>query len=140
MNLDIEDLLAGAIGSLIGRFLLFVAAVWIGCGIGLVAVGTDSFLFGWANIMDIPFMFLISPLYLFSMWGLLNFPFLLIALFYFMMREEAGHREWAGILAVESFVIMLGHAHRHNSGWDEIGLAWGSWIFCSAPFSPCCGS
>ncbi len=38
MELDIEDVVAGAVGSVLGRFVLFLVAVWLGCSVGVLGI------------------------------------------------------------------------------------------------------
>ncbi len=34
MNIDVQDVIAGTLGSIVGRVVLFVFAMWLGCTIG----------------------------------------------------------------------------------------------------------
>lgn len=46
VNVDIEDILAGIFGSMLGRILLFMLAVWLGCSIGVTALVAGSMVQG----------------------------------------------------------------------------------------------
>jgi len=133
MNIDVEDVLAGALSSIIGRAILFVFAMWLGCTIGgmslivgmIVQEGTwqlgGVYQWLWA-----------SPMLLFSQWGFLNFPFLIFAFIYFIRSENAGYRAWGIILGVESLMVMLGWCkYPMQPGWPIVS-AWLTWALVLA--------
>lgn len=132
MQLDIEDVIAGAIGSLLGRFFLLLAAIWIGCSIGALAMVTAGILGSgmrdFSAILWVP----ASPLLIFSSWALLNIPFLLIITLYFLRNEDAGYLAWGIIAGVESLAVMAGWAHHFCDGWTEIASAWVIWLILLA--------
>lgn len=127
MQLDIEDVLASAIGSVIGRFLMFCAAVWLGCSIGAAGMIAGAMIQCQAWDVSIGFWIWASPLLVFNMWWWLNIPFVLFALIHFVRAENAGCRAWGVIVGVESLAVMAGWAHVFVSGWLALACAWLTW-------------
>jgi hypothetical protein len=127
MQLDIEDVIAGAIGSVIGRVLLFCAAVWLGCSIGAAGMIVGEMIHSRTWDVSIGFWIWASPLLIFSVWWPLNIPFVFFALIHFIRSESAGCRAWGVIVGVESLAVMAGWTHVFVSGWIPLGCAWLAW-------------
>ncbi len=127
MQLDIEDIIAGAVGSVVGRFLLFVAAVWTGCSVAVVAMvlgatvehGLALHALGWV---------LASPLLLFSVWALLNIPFLLISLIRYIRGEGDGYLTLGIVIGVEALCVMLGWGKDFMKGGWPLAAAWAAML------------
>ncbi len=122
MNLDIEDVIASAVGSVIGRFVLFIAAVWLGCAISMVAVinATNAGLYFEESL----WLILLSPFLLFSAWAVLNIPFLIFYLFRFLRGDGDSYRVFGLLIAVESVVCLLGYGIQK---WPEFIWTLVSW-------------
>lgn len=128
MNIDVEDVIAGALGSIIGRVILFALAVWLGCTLGGMSliVGTIVQEGTW-KLGEVYQWLWASPVLIFSQWGFLNFPFLMFSFIYFIFSEGAAHKAWGIILGVESLMVMLGWCkYPMQSGWP-IASAWLTW-------------
>lgn len=128
VHLDIEDVFAGAVGSVFGKFILFVVAVWLGCSVGAagMAVGAMVDAGTWRHLNG--FWIWASPLLLFSIWALLNIPFLLFFLIRFIRDEGDGFLAWGIVIGVESLVVMAGWAHVFVHGWRPLTCAWFAWL------------
>jgi hypothetical protein len=127
MNLDIEDVFAGVFGSILGRALLFLLAVWLGCSIGAAGSIVGAMLLERAFLIEGLHLLWASPILIFSVWGLLNIPFLLFAFIYFIRSEDAGFRAWGIIVGVESLMVMAGWASYFAREWLPITAAWLTW-------------
>lgn len=115
------------LGSLLGRALLFAAALWIGCSLGLVAIAAGLVVEERTWRVGNPMMLFVSPLFLFSYWMFLNVPFLLFAFIHFIRSENAGAYTWATVLAVQSLMVMAGWAHHLSDDWPPIVVSWLAW-------------
>ena len=107
MKLDVVDVIADAAGSLVGRVLLFGFAVWLGSALAELCLVLGM-------MMDRPIgdcWFWCSPLLTFNMWWMLNVPFVLFSLIYFIRSESAGWRAWMVVVGVEALDVMAGWAH-----------------------------
>ena len=128
MKLDVEDVLASAIGGVFGRAILFLVAVWIGCFIGsagLMAGGmTDA---GTWRVNGLLWLWA-GPLLLFSTWAFLNIPFLLFSLIRFVRGDGDSYVTWGVVIAVESLVVMLSWVKSFVNGWPAMGVAWATWL------------
>ncbi len=112
MRIDIEDIAAGAIGSLLGRLFLFAAAVWMGCMVGAAAIVGGEIIEREGRLPpDLIESAATAPLLLLSSWFLLNAPFLFITLVVFIRNESDSYLVWGIIAAVESLMAMAGYAH-----------------------------
>lgn len=127
MDLDFEDVLAGAAGGVIARSLGFAAAVWTGCMIGLAALTAGDLAGGAEFPRDFPHQLFLSPLLLGSIPGLLSMLFLLAALAYFVLNEKPGYRAWGIVAGVESLAVVAGWTG--GTGWDTLQavVAWLAW-------------
>lgn len=124
MDLDVEDILAGAVASVLGRLVLFIVAVWLGCcvgGAGIVA-GTmaengswrpESLLFLWAG-----------PLLLFSTWAFLNIPVLFFFLLRFIRNDGDSYLNLGIVIGLQALVVMLGWSADFVDGWLPLVVAW----------------
>jgi uncharacterized membrane-anchored protein YitT (DUF2179 family) len=108
MNLDIQDVLASAVGSVVGRFFIFLAAIWLGCSVSLLAMVSMNH-----EIMDdkavAAVALLVSPFMLFSVWAFLNVPFLIFYLYRFLRGEGDGFWIFGLVIAVEAVFCFLGY-------------------------------
>jgi hypothetical protein len=136
VNLDIQDVLANAIGSVIGRFLMFLMAAWLGCVLGFLSLAAGLMAEdGPWNVSIPPLWIWASPLLLLNSWALLNFPILLFLLARFI-REDGDDCVTLGIVvAMESLAVMLGWAHELTSG-GALAISWCAWL----TFAFMCGS
>lgn len=127
VQLDFEDVLAGALGSVFGRFLLFVAAVWLGCTVGAAAMIAGHLAESGASGIGVPSSWLLaSPLMLLSSWALLNVPFLFYVLIRFIREEGDDFLTWGLVAGVQALAVMAGWAHTVLDGWLPLATAWGS--------------
>ena len=109
MNLDIEDILVGAVASLTGRFFLMVAAIWIGSSIGAAGLVVGHMVENQTLAPhDALWLILASPLLQFSVWALLNIPFVGFMLYHFIREEGDSYLMWGIVLGVESLLAMAG--------------------------------
>jgi hypothetical protein len=129
VQVDIEDILAGALGSVVGRFLLFVAAAWLGCTVGAAALVAGHVVETgmWTIGIFGPWIWA-SPLLLFSSWALLNIPFLLYFLLRFIREEGDDFLTWGIVAGVQSLAVMAGWANDFVHGWLPLAAAWLVWL------------
>ncbi|MGL5018142.1 MAG: hypothetical protein ACRDBP_08425 [Luteolibacter sp.] len=126
MDVDVEDVIAGAVGSVLGRMVLFAVAVWLGCGIGGAGILAGSMAEN--GTWQVPMWWFLwgGPLLLFSTWAFLNIPFL----FYFLMRFVRGdgdsYLRWGIVIGVQALVVMLGWVRDFAEGWVPLIVAWGT--------------
>jgi hypothetical protein len=132
MNIDVEDVFAGVFGSILGRSILFVLAVWLGCAIGAAGLIVGMMVLERSIMLHQLHYLWASPLLIFSMWGLLNIPFLLFSFIYFIRSENAGYRAWGIIVGVESLLVMAGWAGDFAKEWLPITAAWLTWALILA--------
>ena len=111
VRIDIEDVIAGVVGSLIGRSLLFCFALWFGCAIGSAGLSAGMMIRHYIWELNIFDWIWPSPLMMFNMWWVLNIPFVLFSFMYFIRSENAGCRAWGIVAGVESLDVMAGWAH-----------------------------
>ena len=128
MELDVEDIFAAAVGSVIGRFILFMIAVWVGCTVGGAGIVAGSIAEDWGWPADTIRWLWAAPLLLFSSWALLNVPFLIYWLMRFVRSEGDGYVAWGVVIAVESLVVMLGWLRDFVHGWLPLTVAWIFWF------------
>jgi hypothetical protein len=129
MQLDVEDIFAGVFGSILGRWFLFVVAVWIGCWVGVVGLLAGNY-FGGASPSPgnlIGFL-LFAPTLLLSLWGVANVPFLLFSFIYFIRSESIGYKAWGIVIAVESLTVMAGWAKEPFGGSLAHLVPWLAWL------------
>ena len=129
MQLDVEDVFAGVFGSMLGRALCFVLAVWTGCLIGAAGLTVG----GIAAAGRFPPAALRgylghAPLLLVSMWGVLNVPFLLFSFIYFIRSELLGWRAWGWVIALQSLTVMAGWAKSELHGGLPLAAGWLAWL------------
>lgn len=124
MDLDVEDIVAGAVGSVLGRMVLFVIAVWIGCSVGGAGIVAGSM--AEAGTWQVPtgLWLLAGPLLLFSSWAFLNIPFLLYFLMRFVRSEGDSYLTWGIVIAMEALVVMLGWVGDFVDGWVPMTISW----------------
>jgi len=127
VKLDIEDVIAGVIGSLIGRSLLFCFALWLGCIVGSAGVSAGMMIQHHSWELNINGWIWFSPLMSFNMWWVLNIPFVLFALMYFIRSENAGCRAWGIVAGVESLDVMAGWAHVLVKERGPLVCSWLAW-------------
>lgn len=128
MELDVEDVLLSTVGSVLGKFALFLVAVWIGCTLAaaglvmgmMVDQGTWRISGGW-------WMWL-SPLLLCSSWALLNIPFLIFYLVRFIRADENSYVTWGVVIAVESLAVILGWSRYFVHGVLPFIVAIAAWL------------
>jgi hypothetical protein len=128
MQLDFEDVFAGAFGRVILLFLFLLSAIWGGCIVGCMArtIGEISL-----STLSLNTLFhllkdlLQSPLHLINLWIVPNVGILAIAVVVLFVSESYGYGAWGIILGFESLFFMLGSGYSHwgSSQW----LAWVSW-------------
>jgi hypothetical protein len=129
MQLDVEDIFAGVFSSILGRWLLFIVAVWIGCWVGLTGLVAGSY--SWGGRLDIEEVIerlALAPTLLLSLWGVLNVPFLLFSFIYFIRSESVGYKAWGIVIGVESLTVMAGWARYKSGGGWELLVAWLAWL------------
>lgn len=126
VRIDIEDVIAGVVGSLIGRSLLFCFAVWLGCIVGSAGLFAGMIIQHptWEPKVVVIWF---TPLMTFNMWWLLNIPFGLFAFIYFIRSESAGCLAWGVVAGVESLDVMAGWAHVYFHKWLPLACAWLAW-------------
>jgi hypothetical protein len=130
MQLDVEDVLAGAVGSVFGRFILFVVAVWLGCTVGWTAMMAGTVAEGTFEVNDLKW-FWTAPLMLISSWAVLNVPFLLFSLMRFIRSEGDDYLTWGVVIAVESLAVMVAWVGDSVEGWLPLTVAWAAWLMFS---------
>lgn len=124
MDLDVEDIIAGAVGSVLGRMVLFGVAVWLGCCVGGTGIAAGSI--AEAGTWRVPTLLWLwaGPLLLFSSWAFLNIPFL----FYFLMRFVRGDGDsyltWGIVIGMQALFVMLGWVRDFVDGWVPLIVAW----------------
>lgn len=128
MPYDVEDVFAGAFGSVIAKSLIFAAAVWIGCSLGVAGFLAGALAHGQVWRSEFSFWLWASPIYLVSYWGIPNLAFLLVSLTYFILSERSSYLAWGVVLGVESLVVMAGWAHVFGKNPFGITIAWLVWI------------
>src|SRR6478672_793388 len=128
MDLDIEDVVAGAVGSVFGRFILFLVAVWVGCSVGVLGVIAGMMVEEGTWQVGGRTWFWLSPLLLFSSWAVLNVPFLFYQIVRFIRGDGDGYLTWGMVIAVESLVTMLGWAGDFAHEWLAKLVAWVVWL------------
>lgn len=128
MDLDIEDVVAGAVGSVIGRFILFLIAVWIGCSVGALGMVAGIIADNGTWPKGDGMWILVSPLLLFSSWAVLNIPFLIFYLVRFIRGEGDDYVTWGVVLGVESLAVMLGWGRDFVHGWLPMSVAVLVWL------------
>src|SRR6187402_2304404 len=108
MDLDVEDIITGAVGSVLGRLVLFAVAVWLGCGVGGAGIAAGSMVEMGTWRVPAWWWLWAGPLLLLSSWAFLNIPFL----FYFLMRFVRGDGDsyltWGIVIGVQALVVILG--------------------------------
>jgi hypothetical protein len=124
MDLDVEDIITGAVGSVLGRLVLFVVAVWLGCCVGGAGIAAGSLVEGGTSPMQTLLWLWAGPLLLFSSWAFLNIP----VTFYFLMRFIRGDGDsyltWGIVIGMQALVVMLGWVRDFVDGWVPLTVAW----------------
>ncbi len=129
VNFDIQDVLADALGSVFGRFLLFMVAAWFGCTLGAAAMLAGQLEQGRVNGAGfLGFWIWASPLLLLSSWALLNVPFLLYFITRFIREDGDDFLTLGLVVGAQSLVVMAGWAHDFVQGWMPLATAWGTWL------------
>jgi len=128
MQVDFEDVLAGAFGRIGLLFLFLLSAIWVGCMIGCIARTIAEINLATLSIgvlTDLPLDMLRSPLYLINLWIVPNVGILALAVVILFVSESHGYGAWGIILGFESLCFMLGSQFLHSgsSQW----MAWLSW-------------
>ncbi|MGL4400329.1 MAG: hypothetical protein ACRCXD_10705 [Luteolibacter sp.] len=108
MDLDVEDVMASALGSVLGRMALFLVAVWLGCCIGAAGIVAGSMAEMGTWRVNILWGLWGGPLLLFSSWAFLNIPFLMFTLLRFVRDEGDSYLTWGIVIGVQALVVMLG--------------------------------
>ena len=130
MELDVEDVLVGAVSSMLGRLVLFGIALLSACvpvGGGLVA-GRMVDEMGYSSRM-LEFLPFLPLCVIFNSWAILNIPFLLIYLIRFARSEGDGYVEFGIVMGVESLVVMSAGIWGSEWGWMSMVAAWMAWLF-----------
>jgi hypothetical protein len=127
VSYDPVDIWGGALGSIFKQLLLFVSAVWVGCLIGGIALLPGSLIVSGTVSERFLKMILISPMFLFSLWGAFNVLLLLGALAFFIRSENASYGAWMIFAGIESLIVMLGWA-KDFPGWLAQSAMWVSWV------------
>jgi hypothetical protein len=113
MSYDPVDVGAGAVGFFFRRIPLLVLAVWGGSMAGAGGLAAGLLAGGNAPSID---LLRWAPVLLFSDWGMLNLPILLVAFIYFATSDGDGYVPWIWLVGVECLIVMLGHGWRLG-GW-----------------------
>lgn len=132
VQLDVEDVLASAVGSMLGRLVLFGVAVWIGCAVGGAAMTAGRMTERESLELGEPDWLWECPLLLVSSWLILNVPFLLICLLRFVRNEGDGFLLWGVVVAGESLAAMAGWTGEVLDGWMPRTVAWVVWALILA--------
>lgn len=135
MNLDVEDIFAGTLGSIILKIFLFLLCMWIGSTIGAIALVVGGIIEhgSWhasGSFSSIWF----TPLLGFRGWGLLNLPFLLCTFVFFVVTDHPGYRAWGIFTGAESLAVMVGWAHETFDEWLPLVGTWTTWIILLGMF------
>ncbi len=127
MDLDVEDIIAGAVGSVLGRMVLFLVAVWLGSCVGGagIAAGTMAEM-GTLLVPTLLWMWA-GPLLLFSSWAFINIPFLMYFLMRFVRGDGDSYLTWGIVIGVQALVVMLGWVRDFVEGWVPMIVAWTTW-------------
>lgn len=128
MELDVEDVVASAVGSVFGRFVLFLVAVWIGCSVGVLGIMAGMIVEAGTWQLGDRIWFWVSPLLLFSTWLVLNVPFLIFQMVRFIRGDGDGFLTWGVVIAVESLMVMLGWAGDFAHDGLAKMAAWAGWL------------
>jgi hypothetical protein len=124
MDLDVEDILAGAVGSVFGRLILFFVAVWLGCcagGAGIVAGRMAENGSWWPDNL---FWLWAGPLLLFSTWAFLNIPISFYFLMRFIRNDGDSYLTLGIVIGLQALVVMLGWVGGFVDGWLPLIVAW----------------
>jgi hypothetical protein len=129
MNLDIEDVLAGALASVVVRAILFGVAVWLGCTVGAAAMlaGHIAEAGSWRIGVHESWIWA-SPLLLVNVWALLNIPFLFCFLVRFLRDESDDFLTFGIVVGVESIMVMAGWANHLVHGRLPLAVAGFTWL------------
>lgn len=127
MQLDIEDILASAVGRVIRQCVLFASAVWIGSMVGglslVIGISGNSWQDALTHLPEV----WASPVLLGTVWMVLNAAVLLGWLGYFVVSENAGFTAWGVLAGVESLFVMAGWTMDLKDSWS-MGVAWFAWL------------
>ncbi|RYD23166.1 MAG: hypothetical protein EOP88_05250 [Verrucomicrobiaceae bacterium] len=124
MQIDLEDIMAGAVGRILVTFLFLLSAVWLGSIIGATAWQVGDYGFeSFPNFQDL----LMSLLMQINLWIVPNVAFLAIMTVYLFVSDGIGHVAWGIIVGFESLFLMLGWCLHFEETKDTV-LAWGSWL------------
>jgi hypothetical protein len=124
MDLDVEDIITGAVGSVLGRMVLFGVAVWLGCCVGGAGIAAGDM--AESGTWRVPTLLWLwaGPLLLFSSWAFLNIPFM----FYFLMRFIRGDGDsyvtWGIVIGMQALFVMLGWVRDFVENWVPLIVAW----------------
>ena len=128
MDLDVEDIITGAVGSVLGRFVLFLVAVWLGCSVGGAGIAAGDM--AESGTWQVPTLFWLGagPLLLFSSWAFLNIPFLMYFLMRFVRGDGDSYLTWGIVIGVQALVVMLGWVGDFVEKWVPMIIAWTTWL------------
>lgn len=128
MAWDVEDVIGSAVASVVGRCLLFAAAVWLGSTLGSAAIVTGRIVeTGSWSADDLRWIWL-SPLLLLTTWALINIPCLIILLERYLRSDWDGYLLWGIVVALESLMVMAGWLGALVEGWLPALVAWAAWL------------
>ena len=128
MQLDIEDIFAGAFGRVLGIFLFALSAIWAGSFVGALALELGSWYDGFslsrlAGLFDL----WASPVLMLSWYIIPNFGVLALLVTYLFVTENFGILLWGGFMIVESAFAMFGNHWSYTSPGETIA-AWSFWL------------
>jgi hypothetical protein len=126
MDLDVEDILAGAVGSVFGRLVLFVVVVWLGCCVGGAGIVAGSMVDSGSWRPGNLFFLWAGPLLLFSTWAFLNIPILFYFLMRFIRNDGDSYLILGIVIGMQALVVMLGWVRDFVDGWLPMIVAWGT--------------
>lgn len=127
MEFDVEDMLAGTFGRIVGTFLFLVSAIWVGSMIGGLAWVVSYWSFSaWSSVRDILDLWA-SPMLLVNLWMVPNVAFLAATVVYLLVSENTGYLTWGIVVGVESLFVLLGETFGYGASRNVI-WAWSAWL------------
>ena len=127
VEFDTGDVLTSVLCSIAAKIVIFASAVWIGCALGAVAIMLPCGLVAKSWDFEMIAFIVASPMEIIGPSALLNVPFLMFAMMYFVFGENAGYRAWGTVVGVESLVVMSAVGD-HLHSWPSLGGAWMLWV------------
>ncbi|RYD30799.1 MAG: hypothetical protein EOP87_15960 [Verrucomicrobiaceae bacterium] len=127
MQIDIEDIMAGAVGRILVIFLFLLSAVWLGSIIGTTAWQVGDY--GFESLPDFGDL-LMSMVMQINLWIVPNAAFLAIMTVYLFVFDGTGHVAWGIIVGFESLFLMLGwclHFEETNDTRSRGAAGWACW-------------